>query len=90
MCEALLDPAFGEVVSRSNVIGSIASYECLPGYVLSGDRTRICMRNGMWTGDPPTCQREYIRSSRDVNCDNSSPLIKVKVAQFGTAISLAI
>jgi CUB/sushi domain-containing protein len=56
MCEALLDPAFGEVVSRSNVVGSIATYECLPGYVLSGDRTRICMRNGMWTGDPPTCQ----------------------------------
>ena len=90
MCEALLDPAFGEVVSRSNDVGSIASYECLLGYVLSGDRTRICMRNGMWTGDPPACQREYIRSSRDVNCGTSSLLVKGKVALFGTAISLAI
>lgn len=35
--------------------GTIVRYECEPGYVRSGHPVILCMSNGTWSGDVPTC-----------------------------------
>ncbi|KAK9718535.1 CUB domain [Popillia japonica] len=37
--------------------GTIVRYECEPGYVRSGHPVILCMSNGTWSGDVPTCSR---------------------------------
>jgi hypothetical protein len=35
--------------------GTIVRYECEAGYVRSGHPVILCMSNGTWSGDVPTC-----------------------------------
>ena len=35
--------------------GSVATYKCNSGYILSGDSTRECGSDGNWTGQQPQC-----------------------------------
>ncbi|KAE8584633.1 hypothetical protein XENTR_v10021041 [Xenopus tropicalis] len=35
--------------------GSRCDYSCAPGYVVEGDRSRICMEDGQWSGGEPVC-----------------------------------
>ncbi|XP_022825719.1 sushi, von Willebrand factor type A, EGF and pentraxin domain-containing protein 1 isoform X1 [Spodoptera litura] len=37
--------------------GTIVRYECEPGYVRSGQPVLLCMSNGTWSGDVPTCSK---------------------------------
>ncbi|XP_045468348.1 sushi, von Willebrand factor type A, EGF and pentraxin domain-containing protein 1 isoform X2 [Harmonia axyridis] len=37
--------------------GTIVRYECEPGYVRSGPPVILCMSNGTWSGEVPTCSR---------------------------------
>ncbi|XP_069668601.1 uncharacterized protein uif isoform X2 [Periplaneta americana] len=37
--------------------GTIIRYVCEPGYVRSGHPVILCMSNGTWSGDVPTCTR---------------------------------
>jgi hypothetical protein len=37
--------------------GTIVRYECEPGYVRSGRPVLLCMSNGTWSGEIPTCSR---------------------------------
>ncbi|XP_039578459.1 sushi repeat-containing protein SRPX2 isoform X3 [Passer montanus] len=34
---------------------SRCDYTCLPGYQLEGDRSRVCMEDGHWSGSEPLC-----------------------------------
>ncbi|NWW54716.1 SRPX2 protein, partial [Pedionomus torquatus] len=34
---------------------SRCDYTCLPGYQLEGDRSRVCMEDGRWSGSEPIC-----------------------------------
>ena len=47
-------------------LGSIATYMCDDGYVLTGNSTRTCQADGTWSGDSPTCGESewYISMSR--------------------------
>ena len=40
--------------------GGVANYTCDPGFILVGDRTRICGSDGSWSGMAPTCERKLI------------------------------
>ncbi|XP_064397086.1 uncharacterized protein LOC135343963 isoform X2 [Halichondria panicea] len=58
-CEALSDPANGEVdtASAGTVFPSgIATYSCEDGYILTGSVTRMCQNDGTWSGEAPTCE----------------------------------
>ncbi|XP_046990617.1 sushi, von Willebrand factor type A, EGF and pentraxin domain-containing protein 1 [Schistocerca americana] len=37
--------------------GTIVRYECEPGYTRSGHPVILCMSNGTWSGNVPTCSR---------------------------------
>lgn len=37
--------------------GTIVRYECEPGYVRFGQPVLLCMSNGTWSGDVPSCTR---------------------------------
>lgn len=38
--------------------GTIVRFECEPGYVRSGHPVILCMSNGTWSDEVPTCSRE--------------------------------
>ncbi len=40
----------------SNSVGSVASYSCEPGFMISGPRERVCQLSAAsWTGSTPFC-----------------------------------
>ena len=61
MCTRLENPAFGSVRLTGTTIGSRANYSCNSGYVLAGDRVRVCRQDGEWSGEAPTCTRRKYR-----------------------------
>lgn len=57
-------PANGRKIGDSYAVGGVVYYECIDGFTLSGDRSRMCRLDGIWTGSLPTCTRnEGISSS---------------------------
>ena len=56
-CPMLDDPANGTVTWTSLTTGSVATYECDPGFELVGEMNRICQTNSQWSGAPPICRR---------------------------------
>ena len=57
VCESLNNPTNGEVVinASTRVVGSVATYTCDDGFLLSGSDERECQDNGMWSGPEPLC-----------------------------------
>ena len=43
------------VGSLVSVDDGLASYSCEAGYLLAGERTRVC-KDGAWSGAVPACQ----------------------------------
>lgn len=62
MCDTLEDPDFGSVDFTSRSVGSLATYECNPGFVLVGPDERTCVQlspgRADWNRRAPTCERE--------------------------------
>ena len=56
-CNALTDPANGQVSTNGTTFGQTATYSCNTGYNLVGDNTRTCQAIGYWSGSEPTCER---------------------------------
>ena len=40
---------------------STANYTCDLGYNLNGNSTRTCEASGEWYGDPPSCERKWLK-----------------------------
>ena len=40
---------------NGTTFGQTATYSCNTGYNLTGDSTRMCQADGMWSGSEPTC-----------------------------------
>ncbi len=56
-CPRLSIPRYGWIKFTNGVnIGSTATYSCLNGFLLNGDKTRVCQSNGVWTGEDPVCK----------------------------------
>lgn len=57
-CPALPNPENGGVSLSGITPGSTVTYDCNAGYSLIGERTRMCLPSGEWSGSAPTCKRE--------------------------------
>ena len=69
MCPPLASPVNGSVENDNQSVGAEASYSCSEGFSLSGPQTRTCQPNGAWSGDEPTCEREFASIHLDVYLD---------------------
>ena len=96
-CNALSDPANGQVSTSGTTFGETATYSCNPGYNLVGDNTRTCQATGNWSGSEPTCERMLLLSnmpiksvhnvfllSTVVDCDTLSDPANGQVSTSGT------
>ncbi|XP_053548210.1 sushi repeat-containing protein SRPX2 [Bombina bombina] len=55
-CHVLPAILFGSYQCSNGVFeGSRCDYSCSPGYQIEGDRSRICMEDGLWSGGEPVC-----------------------------------
>lgn len=56
-CPQLPAPLNGNVVMDPNdaTIGAEVTYSCDDGYVISGQRNRVCQANKTWSATEPTC-----------------------------------
>ncbi len=41
-------------------VGGTATYTCNTGYGLVGSSTRNCLQFGMWSGNEPACNSEFV------------------------------
>ena len=58
-CGTLDDPDNGQVNhTAGTTFQQTATYSCTTGHNLTGDSTRTCQDNGVWSGSEPTCQSE--------------------------------
>ena len=55
VCNELSHPDNGFVMWTGLTSGSFAVYICNIGFMMTGERIRTCMDNGMWSGQEPNC-----------------------------------
>ncbi len=55
-CGPLTPLVNGHIVIDETILGSIVTYSCIEGYILSDDGNRICQSNGQWSGFEPVCE----------------------------------
>ena len=58
-CDDLPDPTNGQVELSGDTPGSTAQYTCNSGFVLIGDKTRMCQDDGDWSGEAPVCECKF-------------------------------
>ena len=39
-------------------VGTLALYSCDFGFILVGSESQLCIGGGIWSGQPPECQRK--------------------------------
>ena len=59
VCDALLNPTNGGVITVGTGVGDTATYYCDYGYDLIGNGTVTCQSSGHWSGLPPICKGLY-------------------------------
>lgn len=59
-CGELDGPRFGRVSFDNTLLGALATYSCDNGFILEGNRLRMCGSDGLWAGDPPMCSGEEL------------------------------
>ena len=63
-CRALVAPENGflflDLVENDQYFaGDIVIFACANGFELVGSPNLVCQSDGEWTGEEPTCKREY-------------------------------
>ena len=66
-CEPLAPIPFGHVLYKavdSTVLqpGDVVTYKCDAPFVLDGDSYRVCVTNGSWTGQEPSCIGKTVKT----------------------------
>lgn len=56
-CGDLQDPRNGRVSISGYIVYSVATYKCDSGFGIKGAVTRMCKKDGTWSGSDPTCER---------------------------------
>ena len=56
-CGYISAPTNGGVTysNGATTLNEIATFTCDPGYILTGDRRRMCRKNYVWSHSSPTC-----------------------------------
>ena len=67
MCDVLENITNGSVELSGTAVGDTATYTCEEGYILQGNRRRVCQRDSSWTGFEPTCRSESSNQSLTIN-----------------------
>ena len=63
-CKTLVNPSNGKVTDSSRLPGTIAIYGCSSSlFNLVGEETQECLDNGLWSGQPPTCECMFIQNT---------------------------
>ena len=62
-CPALMAPANGQVSHESLEHNSLATYTCNEGHTLMGAVSRVCSLDGSWSGQEPSCDREFCKNA---------------------------
>lgn len=57
-CDDLPNPRNGQVFLTGTTVTSIATYICDSSFHLQGDRNRVCLVSGQWSGKEPLCARK--------------------------------
>ena len=92
-CSPLTDPANGQIVTPSITFGSVATYSCEKGYVLSGQNMTICQADGTWSGSVPTCDTGTISNigeQRSTNTTTSKEEDESSAIAVGVVLLLVI
>ena len=50
----------GMVTNNGTFVTSVATFTCVFGYQLNGDRQRVCQVDGTWSNTVPTCDRKLL------------------------------
>ncbi len=63
-CPDLTVPANGMIsynmgTTSLRPVNTVATYTCVTGYTLTGDTTRTCGSDGVWSGFAPVCRRKW-------------------------------
>ena len=56
-CIKLCDPNNGYTLYHDTIVGSVATFGCLPEYELSDNENRTCGANGNWSSPSPLCNQ---------------------------------
>lgn len=59
-CNSLSTIANGNVTTSALSVGSVAEYNCEPGFTLTGPVTRTCEPAGVWSGLEPVCMSKLV------------------------------
>ena len=61
MCDLLDAPANGTRSSDTPEfpVDGTLTFDCDSQFTLTGSATLICLPNGTWNGEPPTCGKSY-------------------------------
>ena len=62
-------------------MGSTATYECDPGFIIIGSVERECQNDGVWTGTPSTCTCKLLK--------NCAPKIEESIFIFLVSVQLS-
>ncbi|XP_052280448.1 sushi, von Willebrand factor type A, EGF and pentraxin domain-containing protein 1-like [Dreissena polymorpha] len=54
-CGPINSPANGNINLNGTTFGNIISYTCIFGHALIGDKSRVCLASGVWSGSDPVC-----------------------------------
>jgi len=70
------------------IIKSLLYFRCERGFVLTGGQrvtTRLCTRNGTWTGDPPACT--YVDCGTPALIENGNFVMQNNVTSYFGSIT---
>ncbi len=56
-CPKLSPPDNGKVITTGVYPSDVAYYNCLKGFFLVGQKSRVCQRTGEWSGTDVECKK---------------------------------
>lgn len=82
--KTLFAPFNGHITMDSNLFGSRVRYSCLEDFELRGDVERVCLADGTWSGEEPSCLPIHLEDITALRaCDSNDQLSNGSLAIVG-------